>query len=57
MECSGYCSKQEAEERATSMVEEVFRLRQQPLLEIRLVAVEHQVERCGSVFAGVALWY
>lgn len=57
MECSGYYSQQEIEKLIIKMVEDAFTERQQPLLEIKLLAVEHTVERCGSVFAGVALWY
>lgn len=57
MECSGYYSKQEIEERITVMVETAFAMRQRPLREIKLAAVEHTVEKCGCVFAGVALWY
>lgn len=57
MECSGYYSQQEIEKLLIKMVEDAFTERQQPLLEIKLLAVEHTVERCGSVFAGVALWY
>ncbi|NLY54164.1 MAG: arginine decarboxylase, pyruvoyl-dependent [Firmicutes bacterium] len=57
MACSGHCSREEIEERITAMVEEAFAMRQRPLREIRIAAVEHVVEKCGSVFAGVALWY
>lgn len=57
MECSDYCSKQEVEECIIKMVEDAFAVRQRPLGEIKLIAIEHTVKHCGSVFAGVALWY
>lgn len=57
MECSGYCSKQEIEQQITGMVEAAFAMRERQLREIKLLAVEHTVNKCGSVFAGCALWY
>lgn len=57
MECSDYCSKQEIEGRIIEMVQVAFVMRQRQLREIQLVAIEHTVVNCGSVFAGVALWY
>jgi arginine decarboxylase len=57
MEHSGYCSREEIEERIRSMVTEAFTIRELPLREIKVCAIEHQVIRCGCAFAGVALWY
>lgn len=57
MECSDYCSKKEIEERIIGMVQAAFVMRERQLRGIQLIAIEHTVEQCGSVFAGVALWY
>lgn len=57
MECSDYCSKEALEERIIGMVQAAFVMRERPLREIQLIAIEHTVDKCGSVFAGVALWY
>lgn len=57
MECSGFCCKQAIEEQITGMVEAAFAMRQRQLREIIVLAVEHTVDKCGSVFAGCALWY
>lgn len=56
MECSGHCSRQEIEELIRGMVVEAFSIRCLPLQEIKIASVEHRVEKCGSVFAGVGLW-
>lgn len=57
MEFSGKCSKKEAEERVTKMVEEAFRMRGLELQEVKLAATEHVVENIGCAFAAVPLWY
>lgn len=57
MEFSGRCSKEEAEERVIEMAREAFRMRDLPLVKVVSKAVSHTVENCGSVFAGVVLWY
>lgn len=56
MECSGHCSREEIERRIRQMVIEAFAARQLPLREIKIAAVEHRVQHCGCVFAGVGLW-
>lgn len=57
METTGRCSKNKLEIKIKAMVEEAFRMREIPLQEIRLRSVEHRVIHCGSVFAGLVLWY
>jgi arginine decarboxylase len=56
MECSGHCSQQELEERIRRMVVDAFAMRHLPLRQIKVASVEHRVEICGSVLAGVGLW-
>jgi arginine decarboxylase len=57
MECSGLYSKAEIEKKIADMVREAFMLRDLPLKEIKIKAIEHTVKYCGCAFAGVALWY
>ncbi len=57
MEFSGKCSKKEAEERVTSMVEEAFRMRGLKLDEVKIASTEHVVENIGCAFAAVPLYY
>lgn len=57
MECSGLCTKQELEERIQTMVIHAFKTREKDWKEIKVSAIEHQIIQCGSVFAGVLLWY
>ncbi len=57
MEYSGKCSKQEAETKVIDMVKEAFKIRQLPLVQVISKAIEYTVKECGSVFAGVVLWY
>lgn len=57
MEFSGYCSKGEAEERVVDMLKEAFEVRNIPLNQIYVKAVEHIVKKIGCVFAAVPLWY
>ncbi|MGI6038255.1 MAG: pyruvoyl-dependent arginine decarboxylase [Limnochordia bacterium] len=57
MEFSGRCSQGEAEEQVSQMVKHAFAHRQIPLQKIMVKGTEHKVEKIGSVFAAVALWY
>lgn len=57
MEFSGKCTKDEAEETIKGMVIEAFETRKMPLVEIKVAAVEHKVEKLGCAFAAVPLWY
>lgn len=57
MEFEGYCTKEEAEETVAAMVCEGFANRDLPLIDLKVKAVEHQVDEVGSVFAAALLWY
>lgn len=57
MEFSGTCSKKEAEERVTKMVQEAFHIRGLELDEVKVAAAEHIVDKIGCAFAAVPLWY
>ena len=50
MEASGR-SKAEVEAEVRRKIEEAFRVRSLELVEVRVVAAEHRVERCGCVVA------
>lgn len=39
------------------MVVDAFEYRNRALKEIKFTGIEHQVEKCGSTFAAVVLWY
>ena len=38
------------------MAEEGMKTRGKKIREIKSVAIEHRVERCGAAFAAVVLW-
>lgn len=57
MEFSGFCTRREAENEVKEMVAEAFQYRGRELKEVKVASVEHRVIRCGSVFAGIPLWY
>ncbi|MDO7786985.1 pyruvoyl-dependent arginine decarboxylase [Desulforamulus aquiferis] len=57
MEFSGKCSKAEAEKNIENMVKEAFETRGMELIDIKIAAVEHRVEKIGCALAAVPLWY
>jgi len=57
MEVSGKFSKDVAEEKVRKMVVEAFKMRNKALADIKVKAIEHNVEKIGCAFAGVLLWY
>jgi arginine decarboxylase len=57
MEYSGKCTADEAKAIITKMVEEAFVSRQMKLVDIKVMAVEHKVEKIGCVYAAVPMWY
>ncbi|MEN6350469.1 MAG: arginine decarboxylase, pyruvoyl-dependent [Syntrophomonas sp.] len=57
MEFAAKCSKSEAEQQVTRMVEEAFLVRGLELDEVKVAAAEHVVEKIGCAFAAVPLWY
>ncbi|MFQ3609944.1 MAG: arginine decarboxylase, pyruvoyl-dependent [Fimbriimonadales bacterium] len=56
METEGYMSQTEAHELVTAMAEEAMDDRNLKIARLEVVAVEANVERYTTVFAGVALW-
>lgn len=57
MEWSGHGTAEEAEAQVKTMIEAAFAKRNMPLKKTMLKSAEHRVEKCGSAFAAVALWY
>ncbi|MFZ5945541.1 MAG: pyruvoyl-dependent arginine decarboxylase [Bacillota bacterium] len=57
MELSDKCTKTEAEEKIERMVKEAFAMRKMELVEIKISAVEHKVEKIGCCVAAAPLWY
>lgn len=57
MEYSGYCSEETANQIVREMVVEAMRVRKLELIKLLSRSVEHKVDRIGSAFAGVVLWW
>lgn len=57
MEYSGYVSQKEAENIIYGMVKEALMNRGLEISRCMVKAIEHQVIKTGSAFAGVVLWY
>jgi len=57
MEFAGRCTKEEAEQKVADMIREAFASREMELVEIKIEAVDHKVERIGCALAAVPLWY
>ncbi len=57
MEYGGKCSRQEAYDAVSRMLDEAFARRGLSAQEKRIAAVEHRVERVGCCLAAVPLWY
>ena len=45
------------EDKVRQMAEDAFTYRNRKLREIKSIGIEHIVDHCGAVFAGVVLWY
>jgi arginine decarboxylase len=56
MEYSAPEPKAIVEEKVRRMAEEGMKMRGKTIREIRSMAVEHRVDRCGCAFAAVVLW-
>jgi arginine decarboxylase len=56
MEYSAKGTRQEIEAQVRRMAEEGMKLRGKAIREIKSIAVEHRVEKCGCAFAAVVLW-
>jgi arginine decarboxylase len=57
MEYAGYTTQKEAEEIISGMVREAFTIRGLQIAKYMVKSIEHKVEKAGTVFAGVVLWY
>lgn len=57
MEFSGICSGQEAHDNIASMLLEAFRSRGMELVDMKIKAAEHRVEKIGCALAAVPMWY
>lgn len=57
MELTGKFTKEVAEEKIKTMVEESFAFRKMKLKELKVSAVDHQVKEIGCALAAAPLWY
>ncbi|HSE91721.1 MAG TPA: arginine decarboxylase, pyruvoyl-dependent [Methylomirabilota bacterium] len=55
MEFHGHGTRAEAEQAIQAMLEEAFRVRGEPIREMKVVAVEHTVARIGCALAAITL--
>jgi len=56
-EFSGFCSATEAGAKVEEMVREAFEMRSLVLRDVKVKAIDHVVEECGTVFAGCPLFF
>lgn len=57
MEFSGRCTREEARQAIENMLKEAFEVRGMELADMKIAAVDHQVEKVGCCLAAVPLWY
>ena len=55
MEFHGVATRDEAEQQIRAMLDEAFRVRSETIAEMRVVAVDHRVERIGCALAAITL--
>jgi arginine decarboxylase len=55
MEFHGHGDRQQAEDAIRAMLDEAFRVRGEPIRELKVFAVEHTVERIGCALAAITL--
>jgi len=55
MEFHGHGTREQAERTIEAMLEEAFRVRGEPIREMKVFAVEHTVERAGCALAAITL--
>ena len=55
MEFHGVAGRDEAERQIRAMLDEAFRVRGEPIAEMRIVSVDHRVERIGCALAAITL--
>lgn len=56
MEYSNVGTKEEIEETVKAMAIEGMKMRGKSIKEVKSIAIEHTVIKCGAVFAAVVLW-
>jgi len=57
MEFAGICSEEEARNKIRDMLTEAMINRGAEIVDMRIVSVEHKVERIGCVLAAAPMWY
>ncbi|MFZ5643175.1 MAG: pyruvoyl-dependent arginine decarboxylase [Bacillota bacterium] len=57
MEYSCVGSKEEARDKIESMLREAFATRKMELVDMRIAATEHRVQKIGCSLAAVPMWY
>ncbi|MGB9904425.1 MAG: pyruvoyl-dependent arginine decarboxylase [Desulfotomaculales bacterium] len=57
MEFSGRCGQAEAREKIARMLRESFAVRKIEMVDLKIAAVEHRVEKIGCALAAVPMWY
>lgn len=57
MEYGGKCSREEAYEVVSKMLDEAFARRGLTAVDKKIAAVEHRVDRVGCCLAAVPMWY
>ena len=55
MEFHGVATRDEAERQIRAMLDEAFRVRGEPVAEMRVVAIDHRVQRIGCALAAIIL--
>jgi arginine decarboxylase len=55
MEFHGVATRDEAEQQIRAMLDEAFRVRSETIAEMRVIAVDHRVERIGCALAAITL--
>ncbi|MCD6281925.1 MAG: arginine decarboxylase, pyruvoyl-dependent [Deltaproteobacteria bacterium] len=56
MEYAAKAGKQEVEQTVRKMAEYGMKMRRKEIKEIKSIAIEHIVDKCGCAFAAVVLW-
>jgi len=57
MEFAGRCPQTQARSQIQKMLTEAFAARKLELVDIKIVSVEHKVEKIGCALAAVPMWY
>lgn len=57
MEFAGRCPQTQARDQIQKMLAEAFAARKLELVDLKIVSVEHKVEKIGCALAAVPMWY